>query len=93
MDVGALVAVGQELEEGAHAGPDGAGLVLDMAQCLRRAATEIAAGASTSGSTHELFNNSNSYIGQVLRACGAKLEREEILRKAPGSGNDFYRGN
>ena len=64
-----------------------------MAQCLRRAATEIAARASTSGSTYELFNNSNSYIGQVLRACGAKLEREEILRKAPGSGNDFYRGN
>ena len=49
--------------------------------------------ASTSGSTYELFNSSISYIGLVLRACGEKLKREEILRKAPGSGNDFYRGN
>ena len=49
--------------------------------------------ASTSGSTYELFDGSISHIGQVLRACGEKLEREEILRKAPGSSNDFYRGN
>ncbi len=73
---------------------DGSGMTqCELAECLADAAVRIGKEAGESEIEYKPFKrNSNSYIGEVLRACNAKIVHPIVTDLAPAFDHPFFGG-
>jgi hypothetical protein len=61
----------------------------ELANCLIRTSEDIGRRSNKVVEYDPLSRNSNSFVGEVIRACGGKTDRAIETRRAPAFENPF----